>query len=66
MILAYSSGGLVREVRGALAGVGESEVVVAAQHHRAESGCTLVGNAGTFGGDLHPLVVVPGRLRRIR
>jgi len=36
MALAYSSGGLVRKVRGALADVGESEVAVAAQHHRAE------------------------------
>jgi len=36
MVLAYSSGGLVREVRGELADVGESEVAVAAQNQRAE------------------------------
>jgi len=36
MVLAHSSGGLVREGRGELANAGESEVAVAAQHHRAE------------------------------
>ena len=36
MVLAHSSGGLVRAVRGELADVGESEVAVAAQNHRAE------------------------------
>ena len=52
MVLAYSSGGLVREVRGALADVGESELVVAAQNHRAGMAAARWSSAGTFGGTL--------------
>jgi len=35
MVLAYSSGGLVRGVRGELVDARTSEVAIAAQHHRA-------------------------------